>query len=72
MSLAAVMAEFGSALTLLGNADVRLICEPDLDAVRAEKRRCLAEGGNGAYMLSTCNSIFTGMHPGAVREFFRV
>jgi uroporphyrinogen decarboxylase len=71
MSLAAIKAEFGDSLVLIGNADTRLLCGPDLDAVRREKRRCLDEGGIGAYMLSTCNSIFPGMDPEAVREFFR-
>ena len=71
MSLGAVMAEFGNRLVLLGNADVRLLCQPDLETVRAEIRRCLEQGGNRNYMLATCNSIFPGMHPHAVREFFR-
>lgn len=70
MSLAEIKAEFGGTLTLIGNTDVRLLCVPDLDAVRTEKRRCLEQGGLGAYMLSTCNSIFPGMNPEAVREFF--
>ena len=71
MALGAVMAEFGERLVLIGNADVRLLCEPDIEAVRAEIRRCLAQGGPKNYMLATCNSIFPGMHPAAVREFFR-
>ena len=71
MSLGAVKAEFGDRLVLLGNADVRLLCQPDLEAVRAEIRRCLQEGGNRNYMLATCNSIFPGMNPSAVCEFFR-
>ncbi len=71
MSLNGIKAEFGDRLVLLGNADVRLLCEPDIEAVRAEIRRCLAQGGPQNYMLATCNSIFLGMHPAAVREFFR-
>lgn len=71
MSLATVKATYGETLALLGNADVRLLCAPDLEAVRAEVRRCLMQGGNGGYLLSSCNSIFAGMHPAAVREFFR-
>jgi len=71
MSLANIREEYGNSLTLLGNADVRLLCSKDLEAVRAEVRRCRMEGGNGAYMLSTCNSIFPGMHPDTVREYFR-
>ncbi|RPH62065.1 MAG: hypothetical protein EHM81_02995 [Chloroflexi bacterium] len=71
MSLAAVKAEYGEKLALLGNADVRLLCDPDLEAVRAEVRRCVEQGGSSGYLFSSCNSIFTGMNPAAVREFFR-
>ncbi len=71
MSLAAVKAEYGEKLTLMGNADVRLLCDPDLEAVRAEVRRCVEQGGSSGYLFSSCNSIFTGMNPVAVREFFR-
>jgi uroporphyrinogen decarboxylase len=70
MSLGEVMKSFGDRLALIGNADVRLLCEPDVEAVRAEVRRCLAQGGTRNYMLATCNSIFPGMHPATVREFF--
>jgi uroporphyrinogen decarboxylase len=71
MSLRAVKAEYGGRLALLGNLDVRALCAPDLEAVRRELRRCLAEGGDSGYLLSSCNSIFPGMNPEAVREFFR-
>ena len=71
MSLAAVKAEFGERLVLLGNADVRALCGSDLDAVQGEVRRCLDQGGSHNYMLATCNSIFPGMNPAAVKEFFR-
>jgi len=71
MSLGVVKAEFGERLVLLGNADVRILCEADLDAVRGEVCRCLEQGGNQNYMLATCNSIFPGMNPAAVSEFFR-
>jgi uroporphyrinogen-III decarboxylase len=55
----------------MGNADVRTLCAPDLEAVRREVRRCIAEGGRSGFMFSSCNSIFPGMNPAAVREFFR-
>lgn len=71
MSLAAVKAAYANKLILIGNADVRLLCESDIEAVRREVRRCIAEGGPSGFMLSSCNSIFTGMNPTAVREFFR-
>jgi len=71
MSLPKIKAEWGEQLVLCGNADVRALCSPDLAAVRAEVQRCAREGGQRGYMLSSCNSIFPGMHPDAVREFFR-
>ena len=71
LSLDAIKAEYGAKLVLLGNADVCLLCDSDLEAVRAEVRRCIAQGGSSGYMFSSCNSIFTGMNPDAVREFFR-
>jgi uroporphyrinogen decarboxylase len=69
--LAEVKAAYGARLALLGNADVRLLCGQDLEAVRAEVRRCLAQGGLSGYLFSSCNSIFPGMNPEAVRAFFR-
>jgi hypothetical protein len=71
MSLAEVKTRFGDSLVLCGNADVRLLCAADTQAVRKEVRRCLEQGGNSGYMFSSCNSIFPGMYPEAVREFFR-
>jgi len=71
MSLGQVRAEYGSRLTLIGNADVSLLCSSNHESVRAEVRRCRNEGGNASYMLSTCNSIFPGMDPDTVREYFR-
>ena len=71
VSLSAVKAEYGDRLALIGNADVRLLCAPDVEAVRNEVRRCVEQGVNSGYMFSSCNSIFTGMNPVAVREFFR-
>jgi uroporphyrinogen decarboxylase len=70
MSLYAVKAAYGDQLALIGNADVRLLCNPDLEAIRAEIRRCLEQGGNQGYLFSSCNSIFTGMNPLAVQEYF--
>lgn len=71
MSLPAVKAAYGDKLVLMGNADVRLLCDAKVEAVRGEIRRCLDQGGMRGYMFSSCNSIFPGMKPAAVREFFR-
>ena len=72
MALAAIKVEYGAKLVLMGNANVRALCAPDIAAVRQEVRRCIAQGGPNGFMLSSCNSIFPGMHPAAVREFFRI
>jgi uroporphyrinogen decarboxylase len=72
MDLGEIKAEFGQNLVLIGNIDVRVLCGPDLEGVRAEVRRCLTQGGaGGGYMIATCNSIFDGMNPVAVAEMFR-
>lgn len=71
MSLSDVKTHYGDKLVLCGNADVRLLCSSDTQAVRNEVRRCLGQGGKNGYMFSSCNSIFSGMNPEAVREFFR-
>jgi uroporphyrinogen decarboxylase len=72
MDLAAVKRSFGQVLTLVGNADVRVLCNSDLAAVRREVDRCIAQGApGGGYMIASCNSIFEGMNPAAVDEMFR-
>ena len=64
--------DFGQALTLIGNIDVRVLCHSDLAAVRDEVDRCCAQGApGGGYMIASCNSVFEGMRPGAVVEMFR-
>lgn len=77
MDLAKVKREFGRDLTLIGNVDVRVLFQPDLQAVRDEVDRCVAAGARGGgargggFMLASCNSICAGMHPAAVAELFR-
>lgn len=63
--------DYGDQLTLMGNFDVNLLFESNLDLVRADVKRCYEQGGKSGYMISSCNSIFMGMNPEAVREFFR-
>lgn len=71
MDLVQIKRDF-SELVLIGNVDVRVLCSADLQAVRNEVDRCIAQGAPGAgYMLATCNSIFEGMDPHAVAELFR-
>ncbi len=63
--------QYGDQLILIGNVDVNLLCKNDLEAVRADIRRCIKQGGKKGFMLSSSNSIFPGMNPDAVREYFR-
>lgn len=65
-----IKAEYGEQLILIGNVDVNLLCNNDPEAVCHDIRRCLKQGGKSGYMLSTSNSIFPGMNPDAVREYF--
>jgi uroporphyrinogen decarboxylase len=72
IELGEIKSEYGHELVLIGNVDVRVLCESDLDAVRSEVDRCVSQGGpGGGYMIATCNSIFKGMNPEAVAEMFR-
>jgi uroporphyrinogen decarboxylase len=72
IDLGAVKREFGRELVLVGNVDIRVLCGPDLEAVRREVRRCIEQGApGGGYLIATCNSIFEGLNPAAVAEMFR-
>jgi len=71
IDLGQVKQAFGKALTLVGNVDVSVLCKDNLDAVRREVDRALRQGAPNGYMVSTCNSIFSGMNANAVAEFFR-
>lgn len=72
MDLGRIKEVYGKDLVLLGNIDIRVLFGSDLEAVRAEVDRCLAQGApDGGYMIATCNSIFEGMDAVAVSEMFR-
>lgn len=72
IDLAAVKREYGQDLVLIGNVDVRVLAGEDLQPVRDEVDRSIAQGApGGGFMLATCNSIFTGLNPLAVAEMFR-
>jgi uroporphyrinogen decarboxylase len=71
MDLAAVKQAYGDSLTLIGNVDAQVLCDHDLAAVRREVDRSLVQGGETGYMFASCNSIFDGMNPDAVREMYR-
>jgi uroporphyrinogen-III decarboxylase len=67
-----VKREYGADLVLVGNADAATLCASDMEAVRSEVRRCMAQGApGGGYMFSTCSSIFEGMNLEAVEEMYR-
>lgn len=67
-----IKANYGDKLVLIGNVDVNLLCRDDIRAVRSEVDRCLREGGEKGFMLSSSNSVFSGMHPAALREYFQL
>jgi uroporphyrinogen decarboxylase len=72
MDLSKIKREFGRDLVLIGNVDVRILCDSDLDAVRREVDRCIEQGApGGGFMVASCNSIFDGMNPNTVAEMFR-
>lgn len=72
VDLRQVKRDFGQDLVLVGNVEAHVLCEDDLEAVRAEVRRCMSEGApGGGYMFSTCSSIFEGMNLEAVKEMYR-
>jgi uroporphyrinogen decarboxylase len=72
MDLLKIKREYGRALVLIGNVDSRVLFGSDLEAVRREVDRCIAQGApGGGYMIASCNSICEGMNPAAVAEMFR-
>jgi uroporphyrinogen decarboxylase len=72
IDLAEVKREYGRDLTLVGNLDITALAGDDLDAVRREVDRCMAQGApGGGYMFASCNSIFEGLNGRMVREMFR-
>jgi uroporphyrinogen-III decarboxylase len=72
MDLGLLRKQYGRQLALVGNIDVRVLCGTGLAAVRGEVARCYEQGGGeGGFMISTCNSIFEGMNPLAVKTMFR-
>jgi uroporphyrinogen decarboxylase len=72
MDLVKMKRAYGQSLVLIGNVDVRVLFGSDLEAVRGEVDRCIAQGApRGGYMISSCNSICEGMNAAAVAEMFR-
>lgn len=64
--------QFGQDLVLIGNVDVQVLCNDDLEAVRKEVKRCMEQGvPGGGYMFASCNSIFKGMNLASVKEMYR-
>jgi uroporphyrinogen decarboxylase len=71
IDLAVVKREYGKDLVLIGNVDVRSLAGSDVKELHQEIDRCMAQGSpGGGYMISSCNSIFTGLNPVMVKEFF--
>jgi uroporphyrinogen decarboxylase len=63
--------QYGNKLILMGNVDINLFFEPNLESIRTDVKRSYEQGGASGYMISSCNSIYPGMNPEAVREYFR-
>jgi hypothetical protein len=59
-------------LVLIGSFNVNLLCGSDLGAVSREIDRCLRDGGDKMFMLSSPNSIFKGMKPSTVKTYFKL
>jgi uroporphyrinogen decarboxylase len=71
MDLARMKQEYGHSLMMIGNVDVRVLFDADLEAVRREVERCILQGApGGGYMIASCNSIWEGMNPAAVAEMY--
>jgi len=73
VDMAAVKKDYGEILILVGNVDCgEILCQSDLEKVRAEVRRCMQQAKQGGrYILSDSNAIHSGCHPDAVMEMFR-
>jgi len=70
-NLAEIRELYGRKLILIGNVDVNLLCGSDKEAASRDIDRCLEQGDNSKFMLSTSNSIFNGMNPSTVKAYFQ-
>jgi hypothetical protein len=70
-NLATIKQQYGHQLVLIGSFNVNLLCGSDLGAVSREIDRCLRDGGDKMFMLSSPNSIFKGMKPSTVKTYFK-
>lgn len=73
VDLGEVKKTYGGKLVLVGNVDcVYVLCQPDLEEVRKEVRRCITQAKEGGgYMLSESNSLHAGCNIEAVLEMYR-
>jgi len=73
VDLGEVKKNYGDKLVLIGNVDcVYVLCQPDLELVRKEVERCMAQAKEGGgYMLSESNSLHAGCNIEAVLEMYR-
>ena len=72
MDLARIKRTYGKDLVLVGNVDIRVLFDADLETVRKEVDRCIRQGAaGGGYMIASCNSICAGMDSTAVAEMFK-
>jgi uroporphyrinogen decarboxylase len=73
VNLGEVKRDYGERLVLVGNVDCgEALSQDDLEIVRKEVRRCMAEAKHGGrYILSDSNSIHEGCNAEAVKEMYR-
>ena len=73
VDLGEVKKKYGDQLVLVGNVDCGwALCQDDLQFVRREVERCMAQGkAGGGYILSDSNSLHEGCKTEAILEMFR-
>jgi uroporphyrinogen-III decarboxylase len=70
--LGRIKREFGDKLVLLGNVSTEVLVKEDLERVRREVDRCMAQGkGGGGYMIASDCSLHAACTPEAVTEMYR-
>jgi uroporphyrinogen decarboxylase len=72
MDLGEVKRRYGDRLVLVGNVDVsHVLCQGDLELVRSDVRRCMAQGKpGGGYILSDSNTLHEGCTTEAIIEMY--
>jgi len=80
MDLAAVQAQYGKRLCLMGNIDPALVCglDPsgqaasDPDGLQRAVSRVTALGSHGGVIFGTCSGLHAGMWPERVHQMYQL